>query len=60
MKHAKPSCAEQIVLRVPTASRDAIETTAAAEGRSMANMTRRILEHWALDRRPTKEAPRHA
>jgi predicted DNA-binding protein len=49
---------EQIVLRVPSALRDRIETAAEAEGRTLANMTRRILESWALDRQPTTAAPR--
>jgi len=45
MKHQ--SCSEQLVLRVPSALRDKIEHSAANEGRSLANMTRRILERWA-------------
>jgi hypothetical protein len=48
MKHE--SCSEQIVLRLPPALRDKIEHSAASEGRSLANMTRRILEHWAAER----------
>jgi predicted HicB family RNase H-like nuclease len=48
MKHEP--CTEQIVVRVPPALRDEIETAAAAEGRSMGNMARRVLERWAADR----------
>jgi hypothetical protein len=40
---------EQIVLRVPSALRDRIETAAEAEGRTLANMARRILEKWVAD-----------
>jgi predicted HicB family RNase H-like nuclease len=35
---------DQIVLRVPPPLREEIERKASAEGRSLANMTRRILE----------------
>ena len=48
MKHEQ--CTEQIVVRVPSALRDEIETAAAAEGRSLGNMTRRIIERWIADR----------
>jgi len=46
MKHE--SCSEQIVLQLPPALRDKIEHSAVTEGRSLANMTRRILERWAI------------
>ena len=42
MKHKQ--CDQQIVLRVPSSLRDKIEHRAAAEGRTLANMARRILE----------------
>ena len=42
MKHEP--CSEQIVLRVAPTLRDEIEREAATEGRSLANMTWRILE----------------
>jgi predicted DNA-binding protein len=42
MKHSP--CDEQIVLRLPAELRDKIEHVAQAEGRSLANMTRRLLE----------------
>ncbi len=45
----KPVCNEQIVLRVPSSLRDQIETAASAEGRTLSNMTRRILERWAME-----------
>jgi len=51
MRHE--SCSEQIVLRLPPALRDKIEHSATNEGRSLANMTRRILEHWAAEREPS-------
>jgi hypothetical protein len=44
MKHEQ--CSEQIVLRVAPTLREEIER---AEGRSLANMTRRILERWAAE-----------
>lgn len=47
MKHEQ--CTEQIVVRVPPALRDKIEAAAAAEGRTLANMTRRVLERWAAE-----------
>jgi len=50
MRHEKTSCSEQIVLRLSRSLRDCIETAAATEGRSLANMARRILEHWAAER----------
>jgi hypothetical protein len=55
MKHEKPNCTEQIVLRMPPALRDQIETAAAEEGRTLANMTRRILQGWASTRQPRHE-----
>jgi predicted HicB family RNase H-like nuclease len=58
MKHEKHNLSEQVVLRVPPELRDRIETAAAQEGRSLANMARRILESWATDRRPPMEAQR--
>jgi hypothetical protein len=67
MKHTNPHCTDgvrlpsQIVLRVPAALRDRIETAAEAEGRPMANMIRRILEGWASSQhRPPTEAQHHA
>lgn len=52
MKHAKQksACSEQIVLRLPPTLREEIERAASAEGRSLANMTRRILERWTAER----------
>jgi predicted HicB family RNase H-like nuclease len=46
---------EQIVLRVPPPLREEIERKASAEGRSLANMTRRILER-ALASEPERAA----
>jgi predicted HicB family RNase H-like nuclease len=40
----------QIMLRVPPALRDKIEERAAAEGRSLANMARRLLEAATAER----------
>jgi predicted HicB family RNase H-like nuclease len=48
MKHEP--CSEQIVLRVAPTLRDEIERAASNEGRSLANMTRRILERWHAER----------
>jgi predicted HicB family RNase H-like nuclease len=47
MKHGQ--CSEQIVLRVAPTLREEIERAASNEGRSLANMTRRILERWAAE-----------
>jgi hypothetical protein len=43
-------CTQQIVVRVPAAQRREIEIAAAAEGRSLGNMMRRIIDRWAADR----------
>jgi hypothetical protein len=48
MKHEQYS--EQNVLRVAPTLRDEIERAASSEGRSLANMTRRILERWHAER----------
>ena len=37
---------DQIALRLPAELRDRLEHDAASEGRSLGNMTRRILERW--------------
>ena len=55
MKHDQ-STNSQIVLRVPSTLRATIETAAAEEGRSLANLTRRILEHWASRRGDATDA----
>jgi predicted DNA binding CopG/RHH family protein len=54
MKHSHEQCSEQIVLRMPSALRGEIERKASAEGRSLANMARRILE------RAVREEDEHA
>jgi hypothetical protein len=54
MKHEQ--CSEQIVLRVPPALRNEVERAASNEGRSLANMTRRILERWAAEHSPAQPA----
>jgi predicted HicB family RNase H-like nuclease len=58
MKYAKQksACSDQIVLRLPPALRDKIEHAAAAEGRSLANLTRRVLEQWAAEHDGRSEA----
>jgi predicted DNA-binding protein len=48
MKHEH--CSEQTALRVAPTLRDEIERVASNEGRSLANMTRRILERWHAER----------
>jgi predicted DNA-binding protein len=53
MKHEH--CSEQIVVRVPPALRDRLEHRAAAEGRTLANLTRRILET-AIERQGEERA----
>jgi hypothetical protein len=58
MKHE--SCSEQIVLRMPPALRDQIERAASDEGRSMANLTRRILERWVSERDGERAMSEHA
>ena len=52
MKHTKQKscCSEQIVLRLAPTLPDKIEHAGAAEGRSLANMTRRVLERWVAER----------
>jgi predicted DNA-binding protein len=50
MKHDRLICSEQIVLRLPPPLRERIEEAASTEGRSPANMTRRILESWLAER----------
>jgi hypothetical protein len=47
MKHEQ--CTAEIKLWVPPTLRDKIELRAAAEGRSLSNMARRILEHWVAE-----------
>jgi predicted HicB family RNase H-like nuclease len=49
MQHEQ--CSEQIVLRVAPTLREEIERRASEEGRSVSNMTRRILER-ALSSEP--------
>ena len=48
MKHEQQTA--QIVLRLAPQLRDEIERAASSEGRSLANMTRRIMERWAAER----------
>jgi predicted HicB family RNase H-like nuclease len=43
-KHDKSACSAQIMLRLPPPLREKIELRAAAEGRTLANMARRLLE----------------
>jgi uncharacterized protein (DUF1778 family) len=38
---------DKIDLRLPPELRDEVERAAAAEGRSISNMTRRIIQAWA-------------
>jgi hypothetical protein len=52
MKHDRPTCTQQIVLRVPSDLRNTIESAASAEGRTLANMARHILNRWATERQP--------
>jgi predicted DNA binding CopG/RHH family protein len=54
MKHKTRS--DQIIVRMPTELRDEIERKASAEGRSLANMTRRILERALASEQPTEAA----
>lgn len=49
-KHEHKACDEKIALRLPSTLRDRIEDAASREGRSLANMTRRILESWVAER----------
>jgi hypothetical protein len=56
MRHERVSCDEKILVRLPSALRDQIESAAAAEGRTLANMTRRVLERWAAERESTGSA----
>jgi uncharacterized protein (DUF1778 family) len=56
MKHERPICSEQIVLRLTPPLRDRIEQAASTEGRSLSNMARRILEHWAAEHNGQGEA----
>jgi len=43
---------EQIALRLLAELRDRLEHDAATEGRSLGNMTRRILERWYAEHQP--------
>jgi predicted DNA binding CopG/RHH family protein len=56
MKHSHEQCSEQIVLRMPSALRGEIERKASAEGRSLANMARRILERALAGEQPNEAA----
>ena len=47
-KHEQPT--EQIVLRVTPSTRNAIERAASDEGRSLANMVRRLLDRSLAER----------
>jgi predicted HicB family RNase H-like nuclease len=53
-QHERPT--EQIVLRVPPTLREQIESAAAAEGRSIANLTRRVLERYVAERNSSQSA----
>lgn len=50
-KPDKSALSEQFVLRVTPVLRAQVELAAIAEERSMASMTRRILEAWAYEQR---------
>jgi predicted HicB family RNase H-like nuclease len=58
MKAESPHLTAQLVLRVPPPLRDRLKSAAEAEGRSLTNLTRRILERWASEQ--PSEAVRHA
>jgi predicted HicB family RNase H-like nuclease len=49
MKHDKPPCVKPLMLRLPEELHEKIEAAASNEGRSLANMTRRILERWVAE-----------
>jgi predicted HicB family RNase H-like nuclease len=51
----KPN-SDQIIVRMPSELRDEIERKAEAEGRSLGNMTRRILEHALASEQPQEAA----
>lgn len=49
MKHDKPPCVKPLMLRLPEELHEKIEAAASNEGRSLSNMTRRILERWVAE-----------
>ena len=51
MQHERQTCDDQITLRLPQQLRDRIEAAAADEGRSAANLMRRVLERQLADER---------
>jgi predicted DNA-binding protein len=52
MKKRERQFDEQIALRLPSDLKDRLEHDAATKGRSIGNMTRRILERWYAEHRP--------
>jgi plasmid stability protein len=51
MRNEHEACTAEIKLKLPPTLRDKIEHRAAAEGRSLSNMTRRILERALVSER---------
>jgi hypothetical protein len=49
MKQKHEPCDAQIKVWIPQSLFEKVEIAAACEGRSLANMTRRILQHWAAE-----------
>jgi predicted HicB family RNase H-like nuclease len=47
MRTTHEQCSHEIKVRMPQSVHDSVERAAAVEGRSLSNMTRRILERWA-------------
>ncbi|MGH6672351.1 MAG: ribbon-helix-helix domain-containing protein [Xanthobacteraceae bacterium] len=54
MKHEP--CSEQIVVRVPPALRDEIQKAAVAEGRSLGNLARRLIERALAEQRGSNQS----
>jgi hypothetical protein len=54
MKHKPEPCDAQLKAWIPQSLFDKVEIAAARDGRSLANMTRRILERWAAAEQPAR------
>jgi shikimate kinase len=45
-------CLEQLTVHLKPSTRQTVERVAHDEGRSLANVARRVLEKWAAERQP--------
>jgi plasmid stability protein len=56
MRHKSEPCDSQLKVWLPQSLHDKIEIAAAHEGRSIAGMTRRILQAWSAEAEHTESA----